>query len=360
MMTRFAAVLIAALAFSSVVPGAEVPELNVCVAPNEMLLTKQDLQPLADELSRATGIPVRLFEARDHAAAIEAMRSNQVQLGWFCNRAAVEVIDHGKGEIFAEIDGSNGDKTSILVRKDSQVSKELDQILAKAKETGKPTRFPVWIAGLEPLFNNARDIRFQQCEPLSTAGFITSHFFLAENGIDPQVAFKSCTVGTLEANALAVADGTADAAVFKAGALDVLARTCPEKAAMLRVIGRGPGGGNDPLVWRSDLPDDLKQQLRTFFLDYAKSETNRGKLTALKWKGFLPATNAHVNPYRYLLALDEKALLEKNSQIPAADKQAKLTELAKRIADLKALGGWHIPHRKPIDYSKPLEPQLTP
>lgn len=352
--------VIAVLAFVSMAMCADRSELTIGVGPNEMLLTKQDLAFLADDLAKATGLPVKLVEANTHAEAIEAMGANKIQLGWFCNRAAVEVIDRGKGQIFAEIDGSHGDKTSIVVRKDSQIAKNLDQILARAKASGTPTRFPIWIAGLEPLFDHARDINFVQCEPLSTAAFITDHFFFVENGIDPRVAFKRCGIGTLEGNALAVADGTADAAVFKYGVLEILARTHPDKAAQLRVICRGPGGGNDPLVWRDDLPKDLKDKILAFFLDYARTEANRNKLAAVKWKGFLPASNAHVNPYRYLLLLTEMARLEKDAQVPAEEKRVKLAELTRRSNELKALGGWHIPHRKPIDYSKPIEPQLQP
>lgn len=340
--------------------GAEISELNFSVAPNEMLLTPADFAPLAEDLAKAIGLPVKLVEARSHADAVESLRSNQIQLGWFCNRSAVAALDSGKGEVFAEIDGSHGDKTSIVVRKDSPIAKNLDQLLAQAKARGKPTKFPVWIAGLEPLFDHAQELTFLQDQPLSTAGFLTSHFFFAENGIDPQVAFKKYGIGTLEGNALAVAEGTADAAVFKYGALEIFARRHPENAAQLRVICRGPGGGNDPLLWRCDLPNALKDKIRAFFLDYAKVEANRNKLAALKWRGFLPASNRHVNPYRYLLALTEKDQLEKDQRIPAVDKQARLAELAQRIQELKASGGWHIPHRKPIDYDKPLDSQLNP
>lgn len=358
MKIKFAIPVILVLAFARIAPCAEIRELNFSVGPNEMLLAKEDFVPLAKDLAKAIGLPVRLSVEGSHAEAVDAMRSNKIQLAWFCNRSAVAAIDSGKGEIFAEIDGSHGDKTSIVVRKDSQIAKNLDQVLAKAKVSGKPTRFPPWIAGLEPLFDHAKETTFLQTEPLSTAAFLTSNFFFAANNIDPQVDFKKFGVGTLEGNALAVADGTADAAVFKYGALDILGRTHPEKAARLRVICRGPSGGNDPLLWRSDLPNGLKDKIRALFLDYAKIEANRGKLAALKWKGFLPASNNHVNPYRYLLALTEKAQLDKDDRIPAAEKQIRLEELSKRIQDLKALGGWHIPHRKPIDYSKPLGPQL--
>jgi phosphonate transport system substrate-binding protein len=334
--------------------------LNFSVGPNEMLWSKADFGPLAEDLAKAISLPVKLCEARSHADAVEALRSSQIQLGWFCNRSAVAAIDSANGEIFAEIDGSHGDKTSIVVHQDGPIAKDLDRILAQSKASGKPMRFPSWLAGLEPLFDHAKEITFLQDQPLSTAAFLSSHFFFTENGIDPQTAFKKYGVGTLQSNALAVADGTADAAVFKYGALDIFARRYPAKGAQLRVICRGPGGGNDPLVWRADLPNDLKNKIRNFFLDYAKSEANRSKLAALKWKGFLPASNRHVNPYRYLLALTEKAELEKDGQIPAADKQVRLAELTQRIQELKTLGGWHIPHRKPIDYSKPLDSQLNP
>lgn len=351
-------ILIAALSIiSSIfspVFAADPSEVVFGIGPNENLLSDKELSPLINELSQTIGHPIRLAVANTHAAQIEAMRANQIQVAWFSTRAAVEVIANGHGEIFAEIDGSNGDKTSIIVRKDSPIAAESDEIL-----TGKRiSKYPKWLAGLQPLFDHAGDVRFLDCEPVSTAGFIADQFFFAENGFHPAMACKSYATGELEDNALAVADGRADAAVFKASAMEIVARRHPEQAARIRVVCRGPGGGNDPLVWRDDLQAGVKDKIRDFFLSYAKSESNRSKLAVIKWKGFLPASNAHVNPFRYMLLLDEKARIEKDSALSPQERQSKLAAIEPEIARLKALRGWHIPHRKPIDYTRPIEPQL--
>src|SRR5688572_8137414 len=65
-------------------------------------------QPLLDDLSKHLGQPVKPYFATNYLGVVEAMRSNQVQLGWFSALPALEAVRRSNGEVLGRVVDSGG------------------------------------------------------------------------------------------------------------------------------------------------------------------------------------------------------------------------------------------------------------
>lgn len=307
-----------ALAGALTLHAADEPtEINFGIISTEASANlKSDWEPLRADLEKALGLPVKTFFAPDYSGVIEAMRFNKVQLGWFGNKSAIDVVDRANGEVFCQVidkDGNPGYWSLIVVHQDSPIT-SLEQLLAKGKE-----------------------LTFSNGDPQSTSGnLVPGYYAFAKNGVDPTKHFKRCINGNHETNALAVAAKQVDAATFNTEAMFRLEANHPEKAKMIRAIWKGPLIASDPMCYRKDLPAGLKAKIRTFFLEYGTSEDQKAKIAALKWSGFRASDDNQLLPFRQLGLLKDKAKIEADEKLSADDKKAKLADIEARLADLGA------------------------
>jgi phosphonate transport system substrate-binding protein len=309
--------ILAAFALVLACSAADLAELNFGLISTESAQgLKKDWEPIRTDLEKAVGLPVKLFIAPDYAGVIEAMRFNKVQLGWFGNKSAIDVVDRASGEVFCQVINSDGDPgywSLIVVHKDSPLN-TLQDLLAKGK-----------------------DLSFVMGDPQSTSGnLVPGYFAFAKNGVDPQKFFKSFRNGSHESNALAVANKQADAGTFNTEEMFKLERKQPEKAKELKVIWKSDLIASDPICYRTDLSQELKDKIRGFFLAYGSTAEGKANLPPLKMSGFKPSSNNQLLPYRHLGALKEKAKLTNDTTFSAEEKAAKIAELDKKIAELEA------------------------
>ena len=295
----------------------ELKEINFGIIATEASANlKTDWEPLRADLEAALGMPVKTFFAPDYSGVIEAMRFNKVQLGWFGNKSAIDVVDRANGEVFAQVidkDGNPGYWSLIVVHNDSPL-KTLEDLIAGGKE-----------------------LTFSNGDPQSTSGnLVPGYYAFAKNGVDPTKHFKRCINGNHETNALAVASKQVDAATFNTEAMFRLEANHPEKAKMIRSIWKGPLIASDPMCYRKDLPEAVKGKISTFFLEYGKTEDQKAKIAALKWSGFKPSDDNQLLPFRQLGLLKDKAKIEGDAKLSEDEKKSKLTEIETKLADLNA------------------------
>lgn len=279
---------------------------------------KQDWQPILDEMSRKLGVKVNAFFAPDYAGVIEAMRFNKVQVAWFGNKSAIEAVDRANGEVFAQVvntDGSLGYYSMVSVHKDSPY-KTIDDVLA-----------------------NAKAVNFGIGDPNSTSGFLVpTYYIFAQHNVDPKTAFKTVRGANHEANIMAVANKQVDAAVHSSDTLERVEARQPAIAHQLRQVWKSPLIAADPIVWRKDLPQDLKVKIKDFLVSYGKSGRNatqeKAQLAKLTLGGFQESSNAQLKPVRQLELFKEKMKLEANADMKADEKKAKLDDIAKRLSDV--------------------------
>jgi phosphonate transport system substrate-binding protein len=244
------------------------------------------------------------------------MRFNKVQLAWHGNKSAIDAVDRGGGEVFAQCidkDGNPGYWSLIIVHKDSP------------------------IMSLEQLLANGKSLTFSNGDPQSTSGFLVPGYYaFGVNGVDPAKHFKVVRTGNHESNALAVANKQVDAATFNTEAMFKLENSRPADAQKLRPIWKSPLIASDPMVYRSDMEPGVKTRVREFFLTYGKTEEQRAKLAPLKWSGFKASDNNQLLPYRQLNFIREKAKLMADDKLDATAKAARIAELDAKVKEIDA------------------------
>ena len=295
----------------------ELKEINFGIISTENSQNlKSDWQPILNDLSKATGYKVNAFFASDYAGIIEGMRFGKVHVAWFGNKSAMEAVDRAGGEVFAQMvnaDGPQGYYSHLIVHKDSPL-KTVDDVL-----------------------KNAKSLSFGNGDPNSTSGFLVPGYYVfAQNKIDPKTAFKVTRGANHESNALAVANKQVDVATNNSENLEKVKERLPEKFNEIRIVWTSPLIPLDPLVMRKDLPEASRQKLKDFFYNYGKGgQQEKDNLMKLsKLSAFKPSTNAQLIPIRQLELFKDRNKFEADAALPAAEKQAKLAEIDRKLGEL--------------------------
>ena len=307
----------AALLAATPAMAQELKEINFGIISTESSQNlKSDWQPILDAMSKKTGMKVNAFFAPDYAGIIEGMRFNKVHVAWFGNKSAMEAVDRASGEVFAQMvnaDGTQGYYSHLIVHKDSPL-KSLNDLLQQGK-----------------------NLSFGNGDPNSTSGFLVpSYYVFAQNKIDPKTFFKLTRSANHETNALAVANKQVDVATNNSENLDKLKDRLPEKFNDIRIIWTSPLIPLDPLVMRKDLPEATKQKLKDFLYSYGSGSAHEKEvmMNISKLSSFKPSTNAQLIPIRQLELFKERNKFEADAALPVAEKQAKVAEIDRKLAEL--------------------------
>jgi phosphonate transport system substrate-binding protein len=276
---------------------------------------KANWQPVLDDMARQTGLNVKAFFAPDYAGIIEGMRFNKVQVGWFGNKSAMEAVDRANGEIFAKVvnaDGTEGYYSHLIVHKDSPI-KSLDDVI-----------------------KNGKNYSFGIGDPNSTSGFLVpTYYVFAKNNIDAKTHFKSIRSANHETNGMAVANKQVDIATNNSENLVRLKAKQPEKFNQVRVIWTSPLIASDPLVMRKDLPEATKAKIKSFFLNYAKSNGNeKAAMARMNWSHFRESSNAQLTPIRQLALFSKRIKVAADTTLSDADKKKQLTDIDSKLSAL--------------------------
>lgn len=310
---------LAAMALVALTPvsAQELKEFNFGIISTESSQNlKSDWQPILDDMAKKTGMKINAFFASDYAGIIEGMRFNKVHGAWLGNKSAMEAVDRAGGEIFAQMvnaDGSQGYYSHLITHKDSAL-KSLDDV-----------------------FKNGKNLAFGNGDPNSTSGYLVPGYYVfAKNKIDPKTFFKVVRSANHESNGLAVANKQVDVATNNSENLEKMKERVPEKFNDIRILWTSPLIPLDPLVMRKDLPEATKKKVREFFYSYGKgSQQEKDKLMKLsKLSGFKASTNAQLIPIRQLELFKERNKFEADAGMAAAEKQVKIAEIDKKLAEL--------------------------
>jgi phosphonate transport system substrate-binding protein len=283
---------------------------------------KSQWEPFLADMSKAIGMKVVGSYPSDYAGVIEAMRFNKVQVAWYGNASAIQAVDRADGEVFMQktyADGSKGYYSILIVNKDGPI-KSFEQLLKSPPGT----------------------YNFGNGDPNSTSGFlIPSYYAWAKNGIDVRKFFKNVLTSNHEANLLAVANRTVDVATNNTEDFAKFKKAQPEKAALIEEIWRSPIIPSDPIVWRKDLPPELKAKVRAFFLAYGTDKAGADEahekqvLAGLGgWGPFAASSDAQLLPVRQVAAFKDKLALESNTTLPPAEKAEKIKAIDEKLHQL--------------------------
>jgi len=319
MASRLLALLATLLALAAPAAGEMPKEITFgIISTDSAAALRERWQPVVDDMSKRIGVKVTPFFATDYAGVIEAMRFKKVDLAWFGNKAAIEAVDRANGEVFVQTVAPDGaGYYSLLITHRDSSFRTLDDVLKRGKE-----------------------INFGIGDPNSTSGFaVPSYYVFAVNHIDPKTHFKTVRSANHETNLMAVLNRQLDVATNNTEQMYVFKNRMPERYDEIRVLWQSPLIPSDPIVWRKDLDPELKGKLKVFFVAYGSTgpDAEREKQALLgiqKWIGFKASSNAQLIPIRQIDLFREKLKVESDTSLAAADRDAKLAEINRKLADL--------------------------
>ncbi len=315
-----AAVGLAVLSMSSSALAEMPKKLNFGVISTESAsVLEKNFDPFLQDMEKFVGIPVKAFFASDYAGVIQGMRFKKVDLAWFGNKSAIEAVDRAGGEVFAQTigkDGSKGYYSLLIAHKDSDLNSLEDVLVCDKTRT----------------FGNG--------DPNSTSGFaIPGYYVWALNNKTPEECFKRVVSSNHEGNLIAVATGKVDVATNNTESFYArFVSAKPEMAAQVKEIWRSPLIPSDPMVWRKDLPQEVKEKILFFFIQYGrfgdmeKVERERKVLAELSdgWGPFLASSDAQLLDVRMIEAFKDKLKAERKGDTKAVkEAEATLAQLEK-------------------------------
>lgn len=217
--------------------------MGLIPAENNEEMVKQ-FEPMRAYLEKKTGQKVKVFTATDYAGVIEAMKKKRVDIAWFGPLSYYLAEQEAGAEAFAVgiREGSNSPtyKSLILAPCDSGIKSIKDL-------QGKSVAF---------------------VDPASTSGGLMPTYMVKQTtGKMPHEFFGKLTyAGSHDAAELAVKNKTVDAAADNDITYEkMLAKGLITKESNCIVAESTPLPGS-PLVYRGDLPKELKEQIRDAIL----------------------------------------------------------------------------------------------
>ncbi|MDO6527261.1 phosphonate ABC transporter substrate-binding protein [Motilimonas sp. 1_MG-2023] len=276
---------------------------------------KTSWQPFLEAMEQKTGYKVKAFFAPDYAGIIQGMRFNKVDVAWYGNKSAMEAVDRAGGEIFAQtvdVTGNPGYWSVLVTHKDSKLN-NLADVLA-----------------------NRQDLIFGNGDPNSTSGFLVpSYYVFAKNNVSVS-EFKRSMNSSHEANALAAAAKQVDVATGNTENMDRLKETVPDKFAQLKVIWKSPLIPSDPIVWRKNLPENVKDKVYDFFMSYGTTGDAKelAILKTLQWAPFKASSDLQLLPIRQLVLFKNRIQISNDTEIDEAKKATQLAVIDTELAEL--------------------------
>lgn len=310
---------------------ADMPErINFGIISTESSTAlEKSFGPFLKDMEKWLGTPVKAFFASDYAGVIEGMRFKKVDIAWFGNKSAIEAVDRAGGEVFAQTikdDGSRGYYSLLITHKDSGIN------------------------SLEDVLKCDKTLTFGNGDPNSTSGFaIPGYYVWALNNKTPEECFKRAVNSNHEGNAIAVATKKVDVATNNTESLYArLVKTNPDMAKNIKEIWRSPLIPSDPMVWRKDLPQELKEKILYFFIQYGrfgdmdKVARERKVLANLSdgWGPFLASSDAQLIEVRQIEAFKKKLKAEKKGDTAAVKEIETDLQKLKKLSQIVGQGGY--------------------
>jgi phosphonate transport system substrate-binding protein len=303
--------------------GATPKELTFSILSAESQQSMGPLwEPLLADMSKSLGVKVKPYFATNYTSLIEAMRFNQVQVGWFSALPALEAIRRADGQVLGRVIDASGVgsyQSVLIVKKGSGIT--LDKVMACGK------RYSFGIGDAK-----------------STTGTLAPMAYLfTPNNVEPANCFKAVRSANHQANAFSVANGVLDVATNNTVGLLFAQRQAPQVAENLEIIWRSPPIPESSIVARKDLDPALKEKMRQFFLTYGtgegpEAERQRQVLKGLEYGGFKPADDTYLDPIREMEASEALAAARKSGdQARIAKAQAEFDKIHAAAAQKRAV-----------------------
>ncbi|MEM1080475.1 MAG: phosphate/phosphite/phosphonate ABC transporter substrate-binding protein [Pseudomonadota bacterium] len=255
-----------------------------------------NLDPLAEHLESALGIPVKTFVQQDYTGLVEALGSGRADIGMLPPFAAMLGQRRYDIEpILMSVRRGNTSYRSQWLTNDPSVCEAPPEVVERMCDTRDPNR-------------TAQTRKFLQCtgdltqmreqsvafvDPSSTSGYLIPGVQLQDQGIDVKSDLNSLYVGGHDAAVLAVYAGDTRFGVSYQDARNMICDQYPDIGEKAIVFNYSIDIPNDGVQLRPGLPDDLKQAIVDAFIGLAESQAHLPDEQKVLWilyeiDGFAP------------------------------------------------------------------------
>ena len=280
-----------ATAFASPAAAQDPEELVIGFVPSrEAGQLVESIQPLADYLSEALGVPVEGYISSDYTALVTAMETGQAHIAALPPFGLVQAVDRAGAEMILQSErfGSPSYHTQFFTTDaetycmDEPVENQRIKVSADSEETltflncngtdranDESLVGPIAVEALENL-EEGSIVSF--VEQTSSSGYIFPATVIATvAGLDPETDINALFAGSHDSSVIAVCMGQAEVGVSFDDARQDAVTDC-DVAGSVVVFANGPEIPNDGLAVAGDLSDELKASIKQAMLDYAADE----------------------------------------------------------------------------------------
>ena len=234
------AAILATLVTLDFARAADVLRMGLVPSEDPRVIMK-DNQVLLDELQKSMQMEVKPFVATDYNGVIEALRSKKLDIAFLGPFSYVLATTVANVDAFALMETQRQGATYrsvIIARKDHGIHNIKDL-------SGKTFAF---------------------VDPGSTSGFLFPKAGLIKAGYNPDTYFSRVIFsGGHDASAIAVQNGKVDAAAIADALLETAYNRGMLKQDEVAVIWTSDPIPGPPMVYRRDLPEELKAKIRAAF-----------------------------------------------------------------------------------------------
>lgn len=241
------AVLIASLQFAHAAPPSRMDdhdEIRFGIIPGLTEHTYQGWQEFVRRLGKDVGVNARSFQFANLHEAVQAFAKGDVDLAFVGNATALEIVEQGSGEVFAQLITEDGPGYHSLL------------VAPKASK----------INTLEDVLHSGGALRFSDGAVSSTSGrLVPLYYAFFKNGIqDPATFFKQYEAGSHQQNLLKAAENKIDVATTNDSELRIFIKSRPELARNIKTVWSSPEIPQSPLLWKHGLSSDIKRKIQSF------------------------------------------------------------------------------------------------
>ncbi|WP_310605025.1 phosphate/phosphite/phosphonate ABC transporter substrate-binding protein [Anaerosporobacter sp.] len=241
--------------------GAEkkwgIDEFNFIMIPGEDTEKSVQLRDnMAKDLSEVIGIPVNVYRATDYNAAVEALRTGNAQLAQLGPFSYITAVDRAGAESVCVLgkNGNTGYQSYFITQADSDINCLED------------------LEGRTFAFVDAASTsgNVVPCNEILT--LIDNKLTFDELHVDGKF-FKSATYSGSHPNSVeAVVQGNVDAAAVSSATLENLIKEGIVNESEFKIIYESPVIPGSPVAIKGDIPQELKDLVIEFLLNYDEEE----------------------------------------------------------------------------------------
>lgn len=296
--------------------GADEPLVFGLITPRGSETVLAAWNPFLQRLARSIGREIRPWAATN-GEVVEAFRQGKIDLAWVGNAPALEIVESGAGEVFAQLvtaDGRTGYQSILVTHKDSPL-----QTLEQAQQAD-------------------RKLVFGDGELKSTSGHLVPLYYaFVKRGInDPRTLYREVRHSSHRANLTMAARREVDFATANNVELDLFAAEQPALARQLRVIWRSPDIPQSPLVWRLLLPASLRLRIQEAVVNFGQDAAERAILRGVNdLSGFRKSRNRQLVTVADIEMFAAWQHVNNSPSLTPAEKLQRIAQISQRASRLE-------------------------